>query len=58
MVGASRKPSTCCCRGLRRLKTDQAEALGIEVWDEARLEQELGRTDALARQATRDRWMS
>ncbi|MEC8625695.1 MAG: helix-hairpin-helix domain-containing protein, partial [Candidatus Thermoplasmatota archaeon] len=40
-------------------KLTKAEALGIEVWDEARLEQELGQTDALAPPAnTLDRWMS
>ena len=40
-------------------KLTKAEALGIEVWDEARLEQELGRTEAPAPSAnTLDRWMS
>ena len=40
-------------------KLTKAEALGIEVWDEARLEQELGRTEAPAPPAnTLDRWMS
>ena len=40
-------------------KLTKAEALGIEVWDEARLEQELGQTDAPASPGnTLDRWMS
>ncbi len=40
-------------------KLTKAEALGIEVWDEARLEQELGRTEDPAPAAnTLDRWMS
>ena len=40
-------------------KLTKAESLGIEVWDEARLEQELGQADAPAPPAnTLDRWMS
>ena len=40
-------------------KLSKAEALGIEVWDEARLEQELGQTEVSAPPAnTLDRWMS
>ena len=40
-------------------KLTKAESLGIEVWDEARLEQEAWAADAPAPPAnTLDRWMS
>ena len=40
-------------------KLTKAESLGIEIWDEARLEQELGKTGTPdPAPNTLDRWMS